>query len=246
MSQALFYTKSGLMFPGFTLEQVQKVRRALVEDFGLSELQMAESAAFSLAMVLRYSLGLSSAEAQIAMVVGNGFGSLVALAAARQMQNAGSKVNLVIPPQLLDLNCEKAVSVAQRMGVGVFEEEKFSEALESVHAIVLANVDVNTSVPQYNSQLMEFLNESSIPVHCVDAPPGVNLSTGEVSGNVVYAASTVAVGTPLAALHAAREVVGRMYVCDISIPKSLYKIANTDLGQIFTEQPVQQIFPKVE
>lgn len=222
------------------------MRQALFGEYGLVPPQVAEGAAYSLSMVLRYSLGLSSAQAQLAMVVGNGLAGLVVLAAARQMQNAGAKVKVVIPGGGLDGDLIAAVNSAQRMGVEVFNEGEFATALGAVHAVVLGIVDISAGETAKCEEVVEFLNESSIPVHCVDVPPGVDLGTGQLGPSPIYAASTIAVGAPLAALYAAREVAGRTYVCDISIPKALYKIANTDLGQIFTEQPVQQIFPKVE
>lgn len=246
MEQALFYTKSGLMFPGFSLEQVRMIRRSLVGEFGLTSAQLAEAAGYSLSMVLRYALGLSSSEAQLAMVVGDGLAGMVALASARQMQNAGARVRVVAERGALSAELQRAVSSAEKMGVGVFELARLEEATDAVHAVVLAAVDLLADNQAPLPGLIEYLNESSTPVHCVDVPPGVDLNSGAAVGERVYAASTVAVGVPLAALHGAREVAGRLYVCDVSVPKILYKIANTDLGQIFTEQPVQQIFAKVD
>ncbi len=231
------------MFPGFSVRQVIDIREQLMGRFGLSMLQMAEGGGFSIGMVLRYSLGLSSLEAQIAFLVESGFGAMVALAAARQLLNAGASIRILCNRKVCESSVSHAVETIVAMGGECFERDALPEVLGKSHAIVLAGVDVASGRCFLREEEIEVLNESSVPIHCVDMPIGIDLGTGAISGSPVYSASTIAVGTPLEALHVAREVAGRLYVCDISIPRELYKINNTNLGQIFTEQPVQQIFP---
>ena len=248
MDPRLFYTKAGLMFPGFSLAQVQGIRRELVSKYEISWSQMAEGAAYSLAMVMRYSLGLSLLEAQVGVIVGGGFAGLVALAGARQMQNAGAGVRLVRMDGALPNSpeIEAAMRTLNVMGVPQHGLDDIESSLSGVHAVILAGVDVASNAQLLPPSVVEYLNESAVPIHCIDAPPGIDLETGTTLTGQIFAASTLAVGLPLAALHTAREVAGRIYLCDTSIPRELYKVANTNLGRVFTEQPIQQIFPKID
>jgi hypothetical protein len=93
------------------------------------------------------------------------------------------------------------------------------------------------------TRIVNTLNEASTPVHAIEAPPGLNVDTGVPSSVQLFASSTLSLGIPLTGLHAGSELVGRHYVCDISLPLSMWRSFGVELAPLFAEQPVVQLFP---
>ena len=82
------------------------------------------------------------------------------------------------------------------------------------------------------------MNESAVPVHTVGCPLGPNLESAEVERQELYASSTLSLGLPLTALGANPDLVGRHYLCDLSLAASTYREAGFLGRPLFAEQPV--------
>jgi len=244
----LFHTAKGIRIPGVTVETIERVRRTQAERFDISPLQTAEGAAYSLAMVVRHALGTFAKDGSVITLVGPGLAGAVAAATSRHLLSAGARVTVL--PSVMEDSLPKAVanqlSILTRMGASMLPFSSIpalQPLLAGAHILIWGAYSAEVKSSPVIAGIIELLNESSVPVHTLEAPPGINENSGERSGPLLYASSTLSLGLVLAGLDAAREYVGRHYLCDTSIPHTLYSEQGVQPGEIFSEQPVLQIFP---
>ena len=77
----------------------------------------------------------------------------------------------------------------------------------------------------------EILNTQNQNVLSLDAPSGLNITTGDFNKKLcirVYATMTLALPKTGLIQDNAKECVGRLYVTDISVPPILYKLVGID------------------
>jgi len=244
-----FHDSEGRCFDGLTLEKKAHLLSRTRELTGISIEKMVESASFSLAMVIRYALGLSAKDGHLAVIIKDSLVGAVALAGARHLKNAGAI------PTIYLLETPKSEAVLTELKIHSFlETEIIPENLVkteletriiSYHNVLLGMYDgIEISPPLL--PIIELLNDVSTPIHCVDGPPGIHPDTGATSKDKIFASSTLSLGAPFCGFKKAKEFVGRHYVCDLSIPKKLYKEVGHELNELFNSQPVVQIFPLEE
>ncbi|NDC38643.1 MAG: hypothetical protein EBZ48_11405, partial [Proteobacteria bacterium] len=113
--------------------------------------------------------------------------------------------------------------------------------LSSCHNCILG-VGLTSEAPAtFQASLVNVLSNLPTPVHCIQAPLGVDPDTGAVTNASLFASSTLSLGIPLRGLHSAREHLGRHYVCDISFARQQYMRDGQDLSLLFADQPVVQL-----
>ncbi|MBX7138587.1 MAG: hypothetical protein K1X83_11455 [Oligoflexia bacterium] len=248
----IFKTEQGLKFPGFSLAQLSAMRKAVELEYGLISPQLSEAASYSLAMVVRYALGLTAQDGFVGALAGDSFAGQVALATLRHLINSGAQgvVLLPRPHAALSPEVEMQLKPLRRLGVRIHEFDFSESALGGVVEVVQNCHNVMCGLhcaaglkPSDQDLLIDALNELSTPVHCIDCPPGVDPDSGKAQGSPLYASSTLSVGAPLAGLYFGSDFVGRHYLCDMSISAELYTANGFDISALFAEQPVLRIMP---
>ncbi len=74
------------------------------------------------------------------------------------------------------------------------------------------------------AQLIRWANQQDAPILALDAPSGVDTSSGQVFTPAIQATATMTLALPKAGLlaeHVANQV-GELYLADISVPPALY------------------------
>ena len=233
------------------------MRAKLKNEVSISDLQIAEMAAFSMAMVVRYALGLSSAGAQVGVLVADCLPGWVALATTRHLLNNGTLVTIIEQSgcsersQTYQTLLKSALACAADYcpyDDGTALQLQLN-SLDNYHNLIVGCVDIGAAVassPDHHTlTLVEAINEHPVPVHAIELTWGIDPHTAQRHASALYAASTLSIGVPLAALCAARDYVGRHYLCDISLPWSFYEQHNITSSALFSEQPVIQLkFPE--
>lgn len=249
----LFKTETGAAIPGVTSADYIRLITALQRDFGISTAQICEAASYSFAMAVRVALGLSGEGANVAAAVADTMNGWTTLAALRHLMNAGTDVYVMllnVREAQASEEMQRQLYPLRRMGAAIEEFPEplnaahFSEILQQSHALLCGLFDIAASPSPVCKQAVELMNEQQTPIHCVQAPPGVNPESGAKSSVTLFASSTLSLGLPLAGLAPGNEYCGRHYLCDISLPRELYCEAGADIGFIFAEQPVIRIMPK--
>ena len=96
-----------------------------------------------------------------------------------------------------------------------------------------------------SAQMIRWANEHGAPILSLDAPSGVDTTTGEVREPAIRATATMTLALPKEGLRAPgiEERVGELYLADISVPPGLY--AGPGLGlvvdSIFAQEDIIRI-----
>ena len=240
-----YHDPEGRCFNGISSEQKKKLVSALTEKIGLHSLQTEEAASFCLAMIVRYALGLSASGGSIGILVNDSLAGRVALAGARHLSNAGSVVSIFVegePTSEAFLHQRKILEILGIPFHNLAHLNELQAFLPNCHNIICGLYTSDDSTDR--KELIEILNDASTPIHCIEAPLGINVDTGAPIKPAIIASSTLSLGSPFKGLYEGRDYVGRLYICDISSPSGLYKeIGADDLSVLFHSQPVVQVFP---
>lgn len=104
---------------GLTVAQMREVDRLMVEDYGITLLQVMEHAGRGLADVARRSVGGSLAGAHVVALAGPGNNGSGGLTAARHLANAGAEVHVALsaPPPLPGEDAERQRLTLRRMHI---------------------------------------------------------------------------------------------------------------------------------
>lgn len=214
--------------PWLTTEQMIEVDRAMMEEFRIDLIQMMENAGRALAIVASECFLDSDPEGRRVCVLagtgGNGGGALVA---ARRLHNWGARVHVFVTK-----SADRFAPVAahqldtiRRMNVPVDEAARVADS--DAPDVVLDGV-IGYSLkgaPQGEAAcLIRWTNSQPAPVLALDAPSGLDTTTGTVFDPAVRASATIALALPKEGLRApgAAEHVGDIYLADIGVPPELY------------------------
>jgi NAD(P)H-hydrate repair Nnr-like enzyme with NAD(P)H-hydrate epimerase domain len=247
----LFRTETECLFPGVSSSAFESMLRELVDGYGVSYAQMCEAASYSMAMVARVALGLTADRAIVGALVSDSLSGWVALAALRHLANAGSECHIITvkAPAQAGVDYRLQMKPLEKMGLAVHSWENpdqntdLSQLISKCHALICGLFSLKGEQEPLYKNVIDLINELNTPVHCIQAPLGINCDSGARAGAAVVASSTLSLGVPLQGLHKAHDFVGRHYLCDISVTKELYLRQGGDLSPLFSEQPVIQIFP---
>ena len=238
----------GIPLPIVSSKSYQETMAKLNSEYSISELQIVEAAAFSMAMVIRAALGYSAAEANILALITDNIESRIVLATLRHLvtSHANAEIITLCPPSE---ETKQQIAPLTKMGVNLTEfkskaeASKLPEYLDDAHNVLfgLASQDTN----ELNNHIVSILNDNQTPIHCINCPYGVNPDDGTVTKPVLYASSTLSLGLIQSGLLTGNEYCGRNYLCDISIPQELYSEVNCpNLGLNFATQPVIRVLYK--
>ena len=94
--------------------------------------------------------------------------------------------------------------------------------------------------------LIRWANASGAPVLALDAPSGVDATSGAVFEPAIRATATMALALPKAGLRApdVAALVGELYLADISVPPELYAEPTLGLtvGHIFATNDIVRLW----
>ena len=213
---------------------MREVDRAMIDDFGITLLQMMENAGRNLADVVIHTvlagLGGGPHGKRVVVAAGPGGNSGGGLVAARNLHNRGCEVLVVLAAQ------EDRVSDAVRHQLNILrssgvliepaETGEKNESIGQADVIIdaLFGYSLNGAPREPAASLIRTINESGIPVVSNDIPTGIDATTGTVHHPAIRATATVTIALPKTGLLPAdaRRMTGVLYLGDISVPPELY------------------------
>ena len=232
--------------PSISTEQMREVDRLMIEEYGITLVQMMENAGRDLAQLARERFLAGDPRGKRVLVLagtgGNGGGGLVC---ARRLHNMGAdvSVNLSSPPERMADVTRMQLGILERMGVAsevAGPDAVLPSADLAVDALIGYSLKGALSGP--TAALVRAANESEAPVLALDVPSGVEGTTGEVHEPAIHAAATMTLALPKLGLEAeaARADVGELYLADIGVPPSLYARLTpaVEVGAIFATDEI--------
>ena len=221
---------SGVKHEAITAEEMAEIDKKAVE-FGIPRLLLMENAGGAVARTIMEKF---DHKLKIIVFAGTGNNGGDGFVAARHLANKGAKVNVFLIGDPEGIRTEEARlnwNVIRRMerSIKIYVVRSPSDRRKAKRYLKRADVLIDAmlgtglrgSLREPFSSVVRLINESGVPVVSVDAPTGLNPSTGEVLGSAVKAVYTVTFHKMKRGFSKAKEYTGKVIVADIGIPREV-------------------------
>ncbi len=220
-----FPTAEAGSLPWLSVEQMREVDRVMIEELGVTLELMMENAGRSLALLAAHMLGGDLDGRYVRVLAGTGGNGGGGLVAARHLAAAGARVDVWLgaaPERLAPVPAARC-AILHRMKVPV----TFRARLHSTDPDPELVLDALLGYGQLGAPRAETARlivwAAGRRVLSLDVPSGLELATGRLLEPHVRAETTLTLGLPKAALRSGKDVVGDLYLADISIPPLVYE-----------------------
>jgi len=215
--------------PVLTTGQMIEVDRLMIEEWGITLIQMMENAGRHLAELARHQLGGTAKGSSVVVLCGTGNNGGGGMAAARHLNNWGAHVQVILVDQESRL---KEIPAQQWRILKRMEIIRSGVELSTADLLLdaMLGYGANGSPRSPVADWIQRANESSHPILSLDSPSGLDTTTGIPGSPCVRASATLTLALPKTGLlsSSAKEFVGDLYLADIGVPPQLY--ASPSLG----------------
>lgn len=93
------------------------------------------------------------------------------------------------------------------------------------------------------AEWITWANGAGRPILALDAPSGLDATTGQPGQPCIRAAVTLTLALPKTGLLTpeARPLVGELYLADISVPPELYRRLGIEIGSLFNDDTIVRV-----
>ncbi len=194
-----------------------EVDRIMIEDIGISLLQMMENAGRNLARLTldRYRPG------SVTVLVGSGGNGGGGMAAARHLANTGIEVTIVStrPVENLSGAARRQADILGAMDVALSTDVPARRGDLILDALV--GYSLSGELRGRAAELVGWAMETGVPVLSLDVPSGLDVDGAPPERQVISADATMTLALPKRGLFGSPHV-GELFVADISVPPSVY------------------------
>lgn len=226
-----------------TTEQMAEVDRLMIEEYGILLIQMMENAGRNLAEQAQRMLGGKLAGRRIVVLCGRGNNGGGGMVAARHLHNRGALVStkLVGDPTGLKEIPAHQWNILQVMALTQADDPDLAQADLILDAIIGYGLTGNPRGEA--ARWIRQANEAQRPILALDAPSGLDTTSGSAGEPCIRATATLTLALPKVGLlsPAAQAVVGQLYLADIGVPPELYRALGLDISPIFGEDTIVRI-----
>lgn len=230
--------------PAVTRDQMLEVDREMIEELGITLVQMMENAGLQLADLVRRYMASPLAGRRVAVLAGRGHNGGGGLAAARRLSAWGADVTAVLADAAERFQDVSGVQlgILRQMHVPV---SQFGGTLPAHDLLVdaLIGYGLEGAPRGVTREIIAAANRSAAPTISLDAPSGVDVDTGEAPGEAIRARATLTLAFPKTGLiePAARSLVGELYLADIGVPPSVYAGLGLAPPPLFADGPLVRL-----
>ncbi len=232
--------------PYLTTDQMREVDRAMMQDLNIQLIQMMENAGRNLAQLARVRfLGGDPRDKRVIVLAGTGGNGGGALVCARRLHNWGAQIHVFITKPDAEFAPVPALQldILRRMNVPVAQVDALAQ-VETADLIVdgVIGYSLKDAPSGTAAELIRWANAQGAPVLALDAPSGVDTTTGTVYDPAIKATATLTLALPKEGLRkpGVEGQVGELYLADIGVPPSLYAEPALGLrvGPIFAKEEI--------
>ncbi len=236
--------------PFISTDQMIEVDRAMIEDYNILLIQMMENAGRNLAHLARTRfLDGDPRGKRVAVLSGKGGNGGGGLVCARRLHNWGSEVDVFITADDQDYSGIPAhqLNVLRQMSVAV-NAVGLPDALATYDLVIDAVIGYSLAGnPRGRAgELIAWTNKQETPVLSLDVPSGIDTSSGKIHEPAVHAAATMTLALPKDGLKEAhvRDLIGELYLADISVPPQLYAspALGVEVGHLFAKEDIIRLW----
>lgn len=238
------------MLPGISTDQMIEVDRIMMEDFSIPVELMMEHAGVNLAKLVVQNYQSAGIGGLILVVAGSGNNGAGGITAARKLIGWGYHVVIFLPKTRDKLRItakEQLHRLESITDVIVFEDLEELVQIRSKNEIAVMvdsyiGYGFNGVPDKVSTQVFELL-EVHPNVISLDAPSGLNTSTGVNFGNVKPKA-TLTLAFPKTGMMQKQylessEDLGKLFLADIGVPQIVYEsMIGIDWNEEYTKQRI--------
>jgi NAD(P)H-hydrate epimerase len=232
--------------PAVTAAQMREVDRIMVEDLGVSLLQMMENAGRAFAELTRTQLSRVRRR-HVVVLAGRGGNGGGGMAAARRLAIWGADVRVVLshPETALAEAPMRQLGSLRAIGVPVHRPDEAASLLHEADVVLDALLGYSLDGPPREPEagLIRAANEHRTPILALDLPSGLDPDRGVSHDPTIRATRTLALALPKVGLlrPEAAGSVGELWLADISVPARAYAGFGIALGPLFAESDLIKI-----
>lgn len=238
-------TRLGLV-PAVTSAQMREVDRIMVEEIGVSLLQMMENAGRALAELTRIHLrGVS--RRHVVVLAGRGGNGGGGMAAARRLAIWGADVRVVLahPEGALAEAPTRQLASLRAIGVPIYQADAAASLIHEVDVVLDALLGYSLEGPPRDPEagLIRLANSYAVPILALDLPSGLDPDSGVPQEPTIRATRTLTLALPKVGLlrPKAASSVGELWLADVSVPARAYAGFGIALGPLFAESDLVRI-----
>jgi len=229
--------------PAVTRAQMIKVDRSMIDDYGITLLQMMENAGRNLASVAQFMLGGDLSGKRITVLCGGGNNGGGGMAASRHLINYGACVRaaLAVSEEKLKEAPARQWQTLGRMGATRTLEYPIGDDDLIIDALI--GYGLRDAPRGKMADWIDRANTSELSILSLDIPSGLDADSGEAPGACIRADATLTLALPKIGLlkKEATDYVGDLFLGDISVPHSLLEAMGMNPGRLFKSSPVVRI-----
>lgn len=230
--------------PAISVAQMRELDRLMVEEFGISVPQMMETAGRSIAELARRLLGGDGRQKRVIAATGVGNNGGDALVAARYLINWGADLEVILASEnKLRPIPRQQLQTLKRMGTKIQEVgSNTKSSLQQSDLIIDGIIGYNLKGDPKGeaATLIEAIGRSQRPVLAIDVPSGLDAQSGRIGNPCVKAQATLALTLPKegSVQSSIKDVVGTLFIADMSVPHALYERLNIRVPPIFSQSSI--------
>ena len=231
-------------------KQMHDIDKSAIEEYGLPELSLMESAGHRVFEATKNTLGVV-AKKSICILAGSGNNGGDALTAARYLSNAGARVKIFLlgnkDHRTDSLNAQMRILRGMGVELQQLDSDRAWERLQVTLRFSDAVVDgilgtgFSGQLRPAALRLIRLVNAAKKVTVSIDMPSGVDSDTGEVGEAAMQADCTVALGLPKVGHYICpgASYVGKLVIDNIGLPAELL---NEDIHQTLIDDELALTF----
>jgi NAD(P)H-hydrate epimerase len=232
-----------------SVEEMRKLDNLYINEFGIPQSVLMENASLGAFEILKKNKLHLSKNIVVLCGIGNNGGDGMALARKIFSFNKNISILFTGDPEKLKEAALMNFKVANAIGIPwkIIKEENIKEIKEGIlEADMIIDAIFGTGLDReirgIIGELIDTVNLSSAKIVSLDIPSGLNGNNGCVMGRCIEAHHTISFGTLKYGhlIEKGRKFCGKLYNCNLSIPKSLIKNISTSInspGPIYKRDP---------
>jgi len=231
--------------PFIDTSQMKKVDKISWENYRISRTQMMENAGLNLALLAKEKFLKNEVQGKkIDILAGSGGNGGGAMVAARRLKAWGSIVNLILSSEESKYKDEIAQQLETLKKLNVSIKKYPGNADLIIDGMI--GYGMNGQVNDKVTELIHKTGKLNIPVVSLDAPSGLDLTTGKPSDPTIKANATLTLAMPklgLFKMHASKYI-GELFLADIGIPPQVFQklhINGVAMENVFREGTLVKI-----
>jgi len=234
-----------------SVEQIQRLDRRTIHEFGISGLELMERAGkAAIREIEKFCRDLRKRSVAVFAGKGNNGGDGFVIARLLSGRKINVTVYLLVPPSELRgdarTNYLRLKGVVVRLITGTADLEFAGKEVSKAGLIIdaISGTGFKGKFAGINAEAVKLINNSGRKVVSVDVPSGINCDTGVVDGPAVRADMTVTFELPKTGLllYPGAEYAGKVVTTSIGIPETLIKEEKINV-ELIEERMVAECLP---